>query len=431
MTDGLYAASITGDNIGDALMKSVRGQLKLRHNLDRGKVAEETVAPSYAATNTIYRRIYSEEFSSLWDRRTIFVDAGYSLLPGSEVHSEVQLLSVPEESIMPIIDNENGKILSTETLEVGVTMGDAYVDSRAYDQAVMGSWQVRLVTKPKWDTTEPLTDWEDTDGSGHAAFEIPMSLASVQSMRIYAEARIMSPVPEYQVVRTSPKPLSITILNGAALDGSVRALRLTGEAPFRVTLFADVTNRAWTKDLGAVKWEMSTDGGPFVELPNTSKTPQRMAMTLPKGLYKVRAQLTNKNSGALSMTDEVEIVAYNVPKALLKGPGNTFVKSTATFKVRQPDSLPIDLGAVEVQWSLDRGVTWTSGEDTFSVTRDVEKREYVYVRLKYKDAPVEDPRVWKTIRSGVAFRKVRPRVFRLSVPADLSSGWKLSGSRTC
>lgn len=408
VTDGLYAASITGDNIGDALIKSVRGQLKLRHNLDRGKVAEETVAPSYAATNTIYRRIYSEEFSSLWDRRTIFVDAGYSLLPGSEVHSEVQLLSVPEESIMPIIDNENGKILSTETLEVGVTMGDAYVDSRAYDQAVMGSWQVRLVTKPKWDTTEPLTDWEDTDGSGHAAFEIPMSLASVQSMRIYAEARIMSPVPEYQVVRTSPKPLSITILNGAALDGSVRALRLTGEAPFRVTLFADVTNRAWTKDLGAVKWEMSTDGGPFVELPNTSKTPQRMAMTLPKGLYKVRAQLTNKNSGALSMTDEVEIVAYNVPKALLKGPGNTFVKSTATFKVRQPDSLPIDLGAVEVQWSLDRGVTWTSGEDTFSVARDVEKREYVYVRLKYKDAPVEDPRVWKTIRSGVAFRKVRP-----------------------
>jgi len=408
VTDGLYAASITGDNIGDALIKSVRGQLKLRHNLDQGKVAEEIVAPSYAATNTIYRRIYSEAFSSLWDRRTIFVDAGYSLLSGSEVHSEVQLLSVPEESIMPIIDNENGKILSTETLEVGVTMGDAYVDSRAYDQAVMGSWQVRLITKPKWDTTEPLTDWENTDGFGHAAFEIPMSLASAQSMRIYAEARIVSPVPEYQVVRTSPKPLSITILNGAALDGSVRALRLTGEAPFRVTLFADVTNRAWTRDLGAVKWEMSTDGGPFVELPNTSKTPQRMAMTLPKGLYKVRAQLTNKNSGALSMTDEVEIVAYNVPKALLKGPGNTFVKSTATFKVRQPDSLPIDLGAVEVQWSLDRGVTWTPGEDTFAVTRDVEKREYVYVRLKYKDAPVEDPRVWKTIRSGVAFRKVRP-----------------------
>jgi hypothetical protein len=54
VTDGLYAASITGDNIGDALIKSVRGQLKLRHNLDRGKIAEETVAPSYAATNTIY-----------------------------------------------------------------------------------------------------------------------------------------------------------------------------------------------------------------------------------------------------------------------------------------------------------------------------------------------------------------------------------------
>lgn len=408
VTDGLYAASVTGDTVGDALISSVRAQLKLRHNLDRGVVAEEAVGPGYAASNKTYRRIYSEAFNSLWERKTIFVDAGYAMLPGSEVHSEVQLLSVPEESIMPIIDNENGKILSTESLEVGVTIGDAYVDGRAYDQAIMGRWQVRLVTKPKWDIAEPLTDWKETDGSGHAAFEIPMSFASTQSMRIYAEARVVSPVPEYQVVRTSPKPLSITILNGAALDGSVRALRLTGQAPFRVTLFADVTNRAWTRDLGAVKWEMSTDGGPFVELPNTSMSPQRIAMTLPKGVYKVRAQLTNKHSGALSMTDEVEIVAYNVPSALLKGPGNTFVKSAATFKVRQPDSQPIDLAAVEVQWSLDRGETWTPGEDTFSVTRDVEKREYVYVRLKYKDAPVDDPRVWKTIRSGVAFRKVRP-----------------------
>lgn len=408
VTEGLYAASIAGDSIGDALIKSVRGQLKLKHNLDRGNVVEETVAPSYSATNTIYRRIYTAGFNSLWDRRTIFVDAGYSLLSGSEVKSEVQLLSVPEDSIMPIIDNENGKILSTETLQVGVTMGDAYLDSRVYDQTVMGSWQIRLITKPKWDTTEPLTEWADTDSAGQATFDIPMSLASAQSMRIYAEARIVSPVPEYQVVRTSPKPLSITILNGAALDGSVRALRLTGEAPFRVTLLADVTNRAWTKDLGAVKWEMSTDGGPYVEMANTSKSPQRMAMTLPKGLYKVRAQLTNKHSGALSMTDEVEIIAYNVPKAVLKGPGNSFVKSTAIFNLRQLDGLPLDMGAVEVEWSLDRGITWTAGEDTFSVYRDVEKREYVYVRLKFKDAPVDDPRVWKTLRSGVAFRKVRP-----------------------
>lgn len=408
ISEGLFAASIAGDNIGDALIKSARGQLKLRHNLNLGSQQEEVVAPSYSISNTIYRRIYSEAFDSLWQRRTIFVDAGYSLLSGSEVHSEAQLLSVPEESIMPIIDNENGKILSTETLEVGVTMGDAYLDTRAYDQSVMGNWQIRLVTKPKWDRIEPLTDWQDADGNGHSAFEIPMSIASAQSMRIYAEARIVSPVPEYQVVRTSPKPLSITILNGAALDGSVRALRLTGEAPFRVTLFADVTNRAWTKDLGAVKWEMATEGGDFIEVPNTSKSPQRMSMTLPKGIYKVRAQLTNKNSGAVAMTDEIEIVAYNVPKALLKGPGNTFVKSTATFKVRQPDEHPIDLNAVEVEWSLDRGATWTAGEDTFSISRDVERREYVYVRLKYRDAPVDDPRVWKTIRSGVAFRKVRP-----------------------
>lgn len=416
ITERLYAASIAGDNIGDALIKSVRGQLRLKHNLDRGKVVEETVAPAYSVTNTIYRRIYAEPFDRLWERRSAFVDAGYSLLSGSEVHSEIELLSVPEDSIMPIIDNDNGKILSTETLQVGVTMGDAYLDSRTYDQAVMGNWQIRLITKPKWNTTEPLTDWVHTDAAGHSTFDLPMSLVATSSLRIYAEARIISPVDEYQVVRTSPKALSITVLNGAALDGTVRALRMTGEAPFRVTLFADVTNRAWAKDLGAVKWEMSTDGGPFVDLPSTSKTPQRMAVSLPKGLYKVRAQLTNKNSGAVSMTDEIELVSYNVPKALLKGPGNTFVKSTATFKVTQVDGKPIDTGAIEVQWSNDRGETWLPGADAYSVFSDIEKREYVYVRLKFKDAPVEDQRVWKTIRSGVAFRKVRPPRVQLIGP---------------
>ncbi|MEW5511841.1 Ig-like domain-containing protein [Pseudomonas asiatica] len=416
ITERLYAASIAGDNIGDALIKSVRGQLRLKHNLERGKVVEETVAPAYSVTNTIYRRIYAEAFDRLWERRAVYVDAGYSLLSGSEVHSEIELLSVPEDSIMPIIDNDNGKILSTETLQVGVTIGDAYLDSRTYDQAVMGNWQIRLVTKPKWNTTEPLTDWVNTDAAGHSTFDLPMSLATTSSLRIYAEARIISPVDEYQVVRTSPKALSITVLNGAALDGTVRALRLTGEAPFRVTLFADVTNRAWAKDLGAVKWEMSTDGGPFAELPSTSKTPQRMAVSLSKGLYKVRAQLTNKNSGAISMTDEIELVSYNVPKALLKGPGNTFVKSTATFKVTQVDGKPIDTGAIEVQWSNDRGETWIPGTDAYSVFSDIEKREYVYVRLKFKDAPVEDQRVWKTIRSGVAFRKVRPPRVQLIGP---------------
>ncbi|QUG93349.1 tandem-95 repeat protein (plasmid) [Pseudomonas putida] len=416
ITERLFAASIAGNNIGDALIKSVRGQLRLKHNLERGKTVEETVAPAYSVTNTIYRRIYAEAFDRLWERRAVYVDAGYSLLSGSEVHSEIELLSVPEDSIMPIIDNDNGKILSTETLQVGVTIGDAYLDSRTYDQAVMGNWQIRLVTKPKWNTTEPLTDWVNTDAAGHSTFDLPMSLATTSSLRIYAEARIISPVDEYQVVRTSPKALSITVLNGAALDGTVRALRLTGEAPFRVTLFADVTNRAWAKDLGAVKWEMSTDGGPFAELPSTSKTPQRMAVSLSKGLYKVRAQLTNKNSGAISMTDEIELVSYNVPKALLKGPGNTFVKSTATFKVTQVDGKPIDTGAIEVQWSNDRGETWIPGTDAYSVFSDIEKREYVYVRLKFKDAPVEDQRVWKTIRSGVAFRKVRPPRVQLIGP---------------
>lgn len=407
--DTLLAAPISGGYAGDATVTAVSARLTLTHNLNQGDSITEDINPVNGDVSTQLRRIYAAPFSTLWQRRPLAVDVAYTALPNIATHSDLTVLSVPDANIMPVIDNENGKILSTDALEVGVTMGDAYDSQVPYDSATMGEWEIRLVQRPDWNTVEEIAGWVRADGAGHAAFEVPVEKLAGKNLRVYAEARVVSPEPAYQETRTSPRPLSIVILNGAALDGSVRALRLTGEAPMRVTLFAEVNNRSWARDLGNVRWEMSTNGGEWQTVSNPSNAPQRLATTLQKGSYMIRAELTNKNSGAKSMTQAIEINAFNIPKGYLAGPGNTFVDAQATFQLKQSEKGDVmDLSNIEAQWSLDKGVTWFAGNDSYSVTRSAEERVYVFSRVRFKDAPADDPLAWKLLRGGVAFRKVKP-----------------------
>lgn len=414
--DGYYTSYVSGQYVTDAQITAAGAKLMMTHNFNEGKEATEEVSPGYARSMDFRRRINTAPFDSLWEQREIKVETKYAQLQDIQSSGSIRVVSIPDANVLPVIQSDSQRILSTELLGVTVNVGDYYTSDVVYDAATMGEWEVRLVTKPTWNTVEPLTEWIKSDGTGAAEFELSVSELAGKSLRIYAEAKAISPIPEYQETRMSPRPLSIAILNGAALDGSIRALRLTGEAPLRVTLFADVNNRAWTKDLGDVKWEISTEGGAWEPMPNTSRTPQRIFRTFEKGSYKVRATMVNKNSGATSLTEEVEIIAYNVPRGLLRGPGNTFLNAESTFRLKSIDGSELDTSNIDVEWSFDRGVTWEAGGDSVTFSRDSEQRVYVYARMKYKDSPTEDPRIWKVLRSGVAFRKVRPPRVQLIGP---------------
>lgn len=414
--DNYFTAAISGQYIGEALISSAAAAINLRHGFNEGNIIDEELRAGFGLTMSTHRRINIARFDSLWEKRQIKAVASYKSLPDSNVESTITVVSVPDPAIAPIIDTKNQMILSTDKFNVTVGIGDSYNPLNAYTSQRMGDWDIRLITKPTWNTVEPLTDWASTDDLGKASFDVDFEALAGKTLRILAEARPKSPIPEYQTSRVSPKALSLAILNGAALDGSVRALRLTGEAPLRVTIFADVTNRSWTRDLGGVKWEIQNEGGAWEPVVNKSKSMQRLAMSFAKGKYKVRAELTNKNSGVKSMTDEIEIIAYDVPVGQLKGPRNTFIDAQATFKVLQKDGQPIDLSKIDVEWSLDRGKTWVEGSDSITETRSFEKSVYIASRMKFKDAPLDDPRIWKVLRSGVTFHKIRPPRVQLIGP---------------
>lgn len=408
LSDTLYKSYLSGQYVVDATIASAGAQLKIRHNFFEGEIQEETILAGYVREQLTRRRIYTAPYERLWQVRDIFVEAGYGAIPSMSTNGNIQVVSVPDQGILPVLDTLNQKVLSTDNLQVSASIADNFDTTIPYDDLRMGEWDIRLVTKASMNKIEPLSDWIKNGADGKSAFDVPLDELAGKTLRVYAEARPISPIPEYTQTRMSPRALSIAILNGEAIDGSVRALRMTGEAPLRVTLFADVTNRAWTRDLGAVKWEISTEGGPWVEEVNPSRAFQRLSKTFQKGNYKVRAHLVNKHSGATTVTEEIEIVAYNVPVGRMKGPGNTFVESAAEFKLLKTNGAPQDISDMDVEWSLDRGETWEPGGDKFSIKRDTEQRVYVYSRMKFKDAPIGDPRVWRTFRSGVAFRKVRP-----------------------
>jgi hypothetical protein len=416
LKEGLFSSYISGQYVGEATISSAAAKLNLVHEFSEGVSLAEDIAAGFGAIQETSRRINVAPFDSLWETRIIKASAYYSALTDSKVDSSISVVSIPDQNVMPIIDNENQRILSTDQLEVTVNIGDVYDANSVYSTSKMGEWEIRLVTKPTWKTYDAITAWEATDSVGQSVFDIDLSAMTGKNIRIYAEARPISPIPEYQEHRYSPKPLSLAILNGAALDGTVRALRMTGEAPLRVTFFADVANRLWTRDLGDVRWEVATESGDWETVTNPSRSPQRLAQTFQKGKYKVRAELTNKNSGLKSMTEEIEIIAYSVPKGIMKGPGNTFLDAPAVFKILQVDGQPQDLSNLDIQWSYDRGETWEDGTDAITQMRSTEQRVYIYARMKYKDSPEGDTRIWKRLRGGVAFRKVRPPRVQLIGP---------------
>ena len=167
----------------------------------------------------------------------------------------------------------------------------------------MGDWDVRLYSILPNGTRELMSDWEPIDANGIARFDLGVGSLTNQAIRLYAEARVRSPVPEYESIRSSPSPLIISILNGDPLLGHIQALRVIGPAPLRSTFYAMTDSRWDARDLGAVRWEMSVDeGATWQTVDNPGKMPQRLTKIFEKGRYLLRAELTNRNSGATAMT---------------------------------------------------------------------------------------------------------------------------------
>ncbi|WP_217191097.1 Ig-like domain-containing protein [Pseudomonas shirazica] len=404
--EGLYSVSQLGGYVGSASVTAIAASLDVAIN--RGDAAiERSTLPSYGRSQRFTRYIEGGE-APLWSVTPYSIDVGYTALPGLRTTRNVSLLAVPHDKILPVILNDERTVLDTVSLPIRVGIKDTRYMEDAYRLSSMGDWDIRLLSTTAGVNYEPMTNWEPIDANGEAEFEIDLQTLTNKAVRIIAEARVRSPVPEYELIRESSSPMVLSVLNGESLDGSIQALRVIGPAPLRSSFYAVTNDRYQSGDLGDVRWEMSKDGGVTWEAVEANpKLPQRLSMVFQRGTYQLRAELTNRHSGAKSMTPTIEVIAYVVPVARLKGPANVFIGDSGTFLLTDLKGNALDTTGMIVEWSEDRGKTWVAGEGSYRLSRNSAERVYLTARLKYADSP-EDKRVYKTLRAGVAFRPVRP-----------------------
>ncbi|WP_329045946.1 Ig-like domain-containing protein [Pseudomonas aeruginosa] len=407
--EGMYWVSQAGGSVGTITTSAIAADLTYQASLGGAQV-ENSIVLSYGQAQR-FNRYMSANAAALWSQTPFAVDVGYRAMPEVHTQQSVQLLAVPQASIKPVILNDQQKVLDSQALVITAGIRNTTYLKDPYDLASMGDWDIRLLSTTAGTNYQPLTDWQPIDASGNASFNIDLSTLTNKAVRIIAEARVHSPVPEYSLIRQGSSPLVLTVLNGNPLDGKIQALRIMGPAPLRNSFYAVTTDRMKSSDLGGVVWQLSSDdGATWSTVSSDPRIPQHLSYTFQRGHYLLRAQLTNRNSGAVSMTPTIDITAFVVPQARLKGPQNVFIDDQARFLLTDTAGKPLDTTGMNVDWSLDRGKTWspsTTGDGTYTLTRSEAQRITLYGRVKYSDSP-DDPSVYKKVTAGVAFRPVRP-----------------------
>lgn len=417
--DGLYAVPREGGYAGNAVINGANASYQVKVTRG-GTVIEdgEFDAAPWGEEREIQRRLNAAE-SELWSRTPWTVNARYSEMPENMAERSFEMLAVPSPNIKPVITLDNSSaILDTSELAVSVGIRDVYRVEAGYDAGTMGQWEVRLVKYIDYRTTQPLTGYVDA-ANGDAAFTLPANTFDTGTVRLTAEARVKSPVLEYQRNEFASRPLTLTIVKGGPIGADLAARRVTGEAPLTTVVSVELDQRLDATALGDVVWQISADGGAtWADAPSMRNNKMRLSYTFPKGEYDVRATLRNKFSGAEYTPETVHVIAYDVPQAKLDGPENIFIGGNGHYRLilsHKGEAVPDDKVAVE--WSLDGGDSFTPGAPEFDLTRDAPARLLMVARARMRDAPPEDRFAWREVRRRVNFVPVRPPMIRIVGPA--------------
>src|SRR5690606_19051541 len=171
---------------------------------------------------------------------------------------------------------------------------------------------------------------------------------------------------------------------------------------------------------GEVVWETSLDGKQTWESYVPSERYRfQYSRTFNKGIYYVRAKMTNRYSGLENYTETIRVIAYDKPVIDVEGPTLLFAGATAKFKasafleksVMNPETHRTDIvrtpfeNAV-VEWSLDGGKTWTHQGLTLEIESTEPKRYAVWARVREDIAPEDDRNAWTTVKRSLEFKEV-------------------------
>lgn len=409
-------------SFGLANISAVRSTLDI--DVTRDAEVETTSAKAGNGASTVRaQRVLHAVPAAAWTMSNHKVRASYNLIPEVFNEKSLSVYIAPSINIKPMVSVDSSVAVDSVPYPVRVSMIDRTKPDAPYEEAVMGKWKIRLIREMAYNKSEPLTDFVDAT-SGVASFEVDLSKVDATSMRFNVEAVLESPVEGYARTEIASRSTLVSIVRGGLIEGAIKATRLSGQAPFKTSLKLALTDTKNTRYTGAVSWEVSSDGGATWEASEVAENYKyQFTRSYELGTYKVRAKISNANTGVAGYTEPVEVIAYNRAKAYISGARSHFVGGTATMQaLLKNDEQVLNTDDYEVEWSLDGGTTYTASGNALTLQESAPKHIKLALRARPKEAPVDDRAAEHMVRLSVDFLEVKPPRTYISGPMRMEKG---------
>ncbi|WP_105169425.1 phage head spike fiber domain-containing protein [Pseudoalteromonas sp. T1lg23B] len=384
INDQYFSASLEGGDIASAIISASNGELEMEINAPRQDVKTYRQRQSTFKDTLRFGRRLRASAGQLWQKETIAVKGRYALMPQIETVKNVDVVYVPSKYIKASLKRNFRESLNNQkqidTIEFGIY--DRTNKTYVYDEETMGKWSGYLALREGDGTIIPITP-EKPITNGKADFEIDISQLELGSVSYVGVLHLESEVPGYERQLLTNRNY-IRVWKGTEIEGGIRANRIFGRVPF--TFFGRYQPETLDdyRALGSVVWEITQDDENWQQV-LSERSPTSVRMLFDKaGVSKIRARVTNKFTGVESITDAVEITAFETPNVNIVGPSTMYYGETQEFKLMDRGELADDVSGI-IEWSYDRK-TWVEAGSTWVHTaKEDESTVQLHVRMRYQE----------------------------------------------
>lgn len=364
----------------------------------------------------------------VWSEVEYEVDAQYRRVPESKVNEIFTAVITPDSRTKAFVTSDVvGQTTTEEDIEFTANVG--FYDRRAktyiYEKDSMGEWNAQLAYKNDAREYIPIGDVVQVDGSGEAKFTVDGQTLFDSSEYIYVLMDAISGVAgfEQQVVSRAHR---VETLKGTAIEGELSDVVITEQVPFGTTVRFQYATREDRDASAGLAWETSDDGEAWVNSDNVTEFYSVKMSTPGTKYYRVRTE--NRLTGVISYSATLQAVGYEVADIEVEGDTTLLEGQEGTFTAVVADDL---VGAADgvYEWSVDGGVTWEEGTDTFNHTANSDFYVNVRYRLDSTNEAVGD-QSYATDKMSVRVLAPEPLKISINTPRYAEAGFvsKISGS---
>ncbi|GIU40940.1 periplasmic protein [Shewanella colwelliana] len=422
LADGVYSVSVNDTLIGRYTGESSRAHVDVTLSDDAGneKVYKHNQLP-FADVQTFSAYANKLGAPSLWDRIPYKLNAAYRLAPEMQTQQDFDLIITPHPYMQVLLDMGDGRFDSTQTINATVQLGmrNSLTGQYEYDPATMGDgWDVFVAFKNGTEY-EPISTISSTGADGKGVVQVDANTIFERNQAVYAVAKAHSPYSEIEVTRVSI-PRSVTVVKGTEVEGSLFARVVQSRVPAVFDVRFDTSSINDFLVMGDIRWQFKDANGQWQDNAAYNDMQYISLKSEEPETIGVRAIVTNKSSGAVTTSEELTLISYDVPQVSIVGGNQAIVGQTMELVAQDNSDTP--QADTVVEWSIDDGATWEPGLSTYSLTVG-EGTMKVYARMKYANTSDNvTAGQWSQAVKYIAVSKPKPLIMNVSRPSMAEVG---------